>query len=95
MVEWNKKKAEKNLQKHKVSFSSAAVMFNFPTYELVDDRKDYGEERILAIGQVGDVVLFVVYTWRGEARRIISARPANRDERERYRAFLAGRAAEG
>jgi uncharacterized DUF497 family protein len=48
-------------------------------------RRDYGERRIQAIGQANEDVLFVVYTWRGAMRRIISARLANRRERDAYR----------
>jgi uncharacterized DUF497 family protein len=40
-----------------------------------------------AIGQVGDDVLFVVYTDRGAARHIISARLASRKERKSWRSF--------
>lgn len=50
-----------------------------------DDRADYGERRIWAIGRADDDVLFVVYTWRDGVRRIISARMANRRERDVYR----------
>jgi len=47
-------------------------------------RKDYGEQRVQAIGKVEGDSLFVVYTWRGAIRRIISARLANRSERDAY-----------
>jgi uncharacterized DUF497 family protein len=43
-----------------------------------------GEERILAIGQCEDVIITVVFTWRGMRRRPISARKARRNERENY-----------
>ena len=49
------------------------------------ERAGYGERRIQAIGRVGPDILFVIYTWRGEARRIISARLASRRERDAYR----------
>lgn len=49
---------------------------------------DYGEARIQVIGRAGADVLFVVYTWRGGSRRIISARQANRRERNAYREIL-------
>jgi uncharacterized protein len=47
----------------------------------------YGEGRIQAIGRVGDDILFVVYTDRGDARHIISARLANRKERRLWQSF--------
>jgi hypothetical protein len=52
--------------------------------ERVDDRRDYGEDRIQVIGLSAGRVLFVVYTRRGDVIRVISARRANRDERKAY-----------
>jgi uncharacterized protein len=49
-----------------------------------DLRRDYGEARRIAVGRVGGIIVSVVYTWRREARRIISARRANRHEREDF-----------
>jgi uncharacterized DUF497 family protein len=61
------------------------LIFEGPVLERNDVRKDYGEQRIQAIGKVDGDSLFVVYTWRGATRRIISARLANRSERDAYR----------
>ena len=52
-----------------------------------DERRDYGEVRVQAIGQVGEDVLFVVYTDRDTARHIISARLASRKERTLWQSF--------
>jgi hypothetical protein len=49
------------------------------------DRHIYGERRIVALGEIEGEVFVVVYTWRGTYRRIISARRANRRERDAYR----------
>jgi len=49
--------------------------------EWPDDRQDYGERRVRAIGEVNGVVLHIVFTDRGDVRRIISARVANKRER--------------
>ncbi|MBC8233109.1 BrnT family toxin [bacterium] len=53
----------------------------------VDDRWDYGEERIATLGRSEGKILYVVYTWCGDARRIISARRAMKDERRAYLAI--------
>jgi len=50
------------------------------------DRRDYGEVRIQAIGSVAGTILHYVYAERGEVRRIITLRDANRRERREYRA---------
>lgn len=86
MYEWDERKQVENLAKHGVDFDDAVRIFDGPVVEAPDDRRDYGESRIRAFGEVEGVVLCVVYTRRGSRRRIISARKARRDERESYRA---------
>jgi len=67
-------------------FELAMLLFEGPVLETVDDRRDYGETRMRAIGQVGDVTLQCVYTDRADVRRIVSLRHASRKERDAYRA---------
>lgn len=54
---------------------------------ITDEESDPDEQRFvtLGIGAAGRL-LVVVYTWRGENLRIISARPAEAHEREEYEA---------
>jgi uncharacterized DUF497 family protein len=84
MFEWDEAKSEANLKARGFDFAYAAGVFDGPVLELDDTRIDYGERRVQAIGRTGPDILFVVYTWRGEVRRIISARLANRKERDIY-----------
>ena len=83
--EWNIEKAEQNLRKHGGDFEYAKLIFDGPVLERTDNQIDHVEERIVAIGAVGETELVVVYTWRKEARRLISARRANGKERNAYR----------
>lgn len=83
-VEWDEDKREKNLEKHGIDFVRAVKIFENPVLEWVDNREDYGEKRTIALGHASDQFLVVVYTWRGENRRIISAWKAGRDEKEKY-----------
>jgi uncharacterized protein len=85
VFEWDEAKSEANLRERGFDFAYAALIFEGPTLEWDDVRRDYGERRIRAIGQAEGDILFVVYTRRGDARRIISARLANRRERDAYR----------
>jgi uncharacterized protein (DUF4415 family) len=66
-----------------------------PDARNVDRRRDYGEERIAAIGIAGGIELFVVYTMRGRNRHLISARRANKREREKYRQALGRNSSKG
>ena len=52
--------------------------------ELLDDREDYGEVRLILIGMAAERMLVVVYTIRDEKVRIISAREAEANERRFY-----------
>jgi uncharacterized protein len=52
--------------------------------KILDDRFDYGEERYVVLGCYDGEVLSVVVTERDGGLRLISARMANRHEREKY-----------
>jgi uncharacterized DUF497 family protein len=83
-LEWDERKRRSNLRKHGIDFADLAPLFDGPVSDKPDQRREYGEPRRVAVGRVGGMILSVVYTWRGEARRIISARRANRHEREDF-----------
>jgi uncharacterized DUF497 family protein len=83
--EWDSRKAVANLKKHDVTFDQAIEAFHDPyAFEEVDERKDYGEERINLIGMCNGMIIHVTYTERGERIRLISARKAEKDERDDY-----------
>jgi hypothetical protein len=84
--DWDPAKRETNLAKHDLDFRRVVAVFDDPLYLDEDSTQaDHGEIRRKAIGRVGQLIVCVVYTDRGPKRRIISARRARRDERERYR----------
>lgn len=87
--EWDEHKRRTNLAKHGIDFETACRIFERPTLEFPDVRRDYGEERIGAYGEAGGEILLVVYTRRGLNRRIISARKAGTNERKAYFARTA------
>jgi len=83
-VEWDPAKARANVRKHRVRFADAVTA-------LEDERaisvRDEGadEDRWITIGMDSlGRVLVVVYTWREERVRLISARPATRSEARQY-----------
>ena len=81
---WNEGKSDANLRDRGFDFAFASLIFEGVTVEVEDRRRGYGEKRMVAIGQVGDIHLTVVYTDRILVRRIISARRSNRRERQIY-----------
>lgn len=88
--EWDEAKSLRNAIDRRLPFDIAIAMFDGPTLEEPDTRRDYGEVRIKAIGTVRGLCLVCVYTDRSEVRRIISLRLANRKERDDYRAAYQG-----
>ncbi len=86
--EWDAGKSRRNYEKHGIRFEDASLIFNGIVVTAVDIRHDYGEERRISIGAIGDIiVIVVVHTDRNGKIRIISARRANRKERSSYHEF--------
>jgi len=83
--EWDPAKRERNLHKHGIDFARAVRIFDGLVLERADRRRDYGENRLVALGEVEGLVLAVVFTTREAMLRIISARKANRNEKAAYR----------
>jgi len=83
--EWDSDKNEKNISRRGIDFQWAVGIFDGPTLERTDTRRDYGEARAIATGNVDGVILTVVYTERASRRRIISAWKAHDRERQKYR----------
>jgi uncharacterized DUF497 family protein len=90
MFEWDDHKNRTNIAKHGVSLAVGSLIFDGFVLTRTDTRNDNGEVREISIGKVGDVAyLTVIHTDRNGTTRIISARPANRDERRRYEQALS------
>ena len=84
VYQWDKEKAVANLNKHGIDFADAVSTFSDDlAITLTDER--FEEERFITIGMDAlGRVLVVVYTWRGDEIRLISARKAMRHERTQY-----------
>lgn len=82
---WDEDKARANVAKHGVSFGAAASVFFDPLLRIVDASRN-DEARLAAIGFDDHArLLYVVYAEVEDERlRIVSARPATREERQRY-----------
>ena len=84
--EWDGRKANDNLARHGVSFGEVLTVFGDPLGRITDDpRHSEAEERFVLLGQSAQRrMLVVMFTERGDAIRLISARRATRRERRRY-----------
>ena len=82
---WDEDKNRRNIAQRGISFEDAKRIFEGPTAEREDDRFDYGETRIYAIGVVNGLEITVIYTDRNhDERRIISAWRSEPHERRYY-----------
>jgi uncharacterized protein len=83
--EWDDAKAAINLARHGVSFEAARLACEDAFAAVREDlRYDYGEDRFVLLGMAQDRLLCVAYALRGERIRIISARLAEPQEKQRY-----------
>jgi uncharacterized DUF497 family protein len=84
-VEWDPAKARWNARKHGVHFADAVAVLEDERALTMRDPLSHEEERWVTLGLDALArVLVVVYTWRGERVRLISAREATASERRRY-----------
>ena len=73
------------LRERGLDFADAAEVFEGLKFERPDDRRDYGEVRMITIGYLRDRMVVVCWTPRGDTRHVFSMRKANEREQEKYR----------
>ena len=91
--EWNDKKSQANIKKHKVSFEEAqSVFFDSNARMIFDPDHSINEDRYILLGLSSALrILTVVHCVRedaGKIIRIISARKATRNEQKQYKGYL-------
>ena len=82
--EWDEAKRRGNIAKHGIDFESVHL-FDWTTASYERSMR-HGEERVFALGYVGNRLHAIAYVARGENARIISLRKANPREENRYAA---------
>ncbi|MEY4412798.1 MAG: hypothetical protein RIQ53_91 [Pseudomonadota bacterium] len=87
-ITYDPAKRDKTLLERGLDFDDARQVFEGTTVEVVDERKDYGERRIICYGLLQGRVVVVGYTPRGTARHVFSMRKANDREQARLAPYL-------
>ena len=59
---WDPEKNRRNIARHGIAFEDAVKIFKGATLEQVDERFDYGEVRVNAVGVVNGIEITVIYT---------------------------------
>ena len=75
VFEWDDEKNEANIEKHHVSFETAALAWRDPWRTVAEDKQHSSskEKRYLLLGKVAGRVMTVYFTMRGGNARIIGA----------------------
>lgn len=84
MISFDPDKDLANRHKHGISLAKAEAIDWSEALTWQDDRRDYGEVRLVALAPIGDRLYCCVYVERDEGRRIISLRKANQREFDHY-----------
>jgi uncharacterized DUF497 family protein len=83
-ISFDPQKREWTLTVRGLDFADAAQVIDGLSLEFVDERRDYGERRVMTIGLLNGRMTIVVWTQRGDDYHIISMRKANSREYARY-----------
>ncbi len=84
LLEFDPAKERQNKRKHSISLARFADMDEATWLSAQDTRREYGEARWVFFGLIDGVLYSAVITFRGDAYRIMSLRPASRRERRLY-----------
>ena len=83
-VEFDQAKRDVTLAERGLDFADAFNVFEGRSITFEDERRAYGESRFITIGELGERMVVIVWTPRGDSRRIISMRRANEREQALY-----------
>jgi uncharacterized DUF497 family protein len=82
---WDEAKRQRTLAERGLDFAEAEQVFTGLRVTLPDDRRDYGEPRLITAGYLRGRFVVVIWTPRAEGRHIISMRHGHADEETYYR----------
>jgi uncharacterized protein len=88
LIEFDSHKQVQTLADRGLDFNDALLIFSGSHYTLQDLREEYGEPRFITIGWLSTHMMMLVWTPRGEVRRIISMRKCNERENRLYETHL-------
>ena len=87
--EWDEHKRNKNIKKHGIDFVAVSSFLWETSLEAADNRFQYGEERINAVGFLEERLVVLTYTCRRNVMRVISLRKATKTEERLYHDYCS------
>jgi len=91
LIQFDPAKDAINRVKHGIGLAEAARIDWDDAVIWLDNRFDYGEERMVGWGMIGEKLFYVVFVEHEDITRVISLRPAKKHEHEQYVRFAAKR----
>ncbi len=88
-IEFDVTKRDKTFEERGMDFARAGEVFAGRHFTGQDTRQDYAEDRFITVGLLDARLVVLVWTPRGEARRVISMRKANDREKALYDRYMA------
>ena len=87
-ISYDPAKRQKTLDERGLDFEDAPEVFSGLTFEVEDNRRDYGETRMICFGYLAGRLVVIGYTPREAVRHIFSMRKANEREQARIGPYL-------
>jgi uncharacterized protein len=87
---WDDDKRRLGRRTHGIDLADVCRVFDLDVYEEYDDTHSVSEDRWRGIGLLGDRFVHVVYAYKGDTIRLITARPAEPEEQQAYVAHFWG-----
>lgn len=81
---WDEAKRQSTLKNRGLDFADAEAVFAGPTLTFEDERLDYGEQRFVTMGLLGQKVVVIVHTETEQEIRVISMREASKNEQRLF-----------
>lgn len=81
---WDEPRRQRTLTNRGLDFTDANQVIDGTSLTFPDDRRDYGEQRLITVGFLRGRMTLVFWTPRQDTRHIISMRRANEREQKRY-----------
>jgi uncharacterized DUF497 family protein len=91
VITFDPAKRDWTLRERGLDFAEAGRVFAGVKLERPDERRDYGELRMITIGYLHDRMVIVCWTPRDNARHVFSMRKANEREKAKYSGELEAR----
>ncbi len=87
-ISFDPRKRQVTLVERGLDFEDARRVFTGATFEIEDQRAEYGETRIICFGMLSDRMVVIGYTLRADVRHVFSMRKANEREQARITPLL-------